>query len=878
MAEYTDKVILELEAKLSKYHADLLSGQRRFDKVMSDMQKGLKNVESQSVLTFSRLTTALTAIGGAIGVAEVIRYADAWTRAQNSLAVAGVTGERQKVILDQLYESAQRNATPINALADLYGKAAQASDVLGASQAQLTQFADGVAVALRVAGTSSGEAQGALTQLGQALGNTKVQAEEFNSINEGARPILMAVAAGIKETGGSVSRLRAMMLEGNLTSKMFFEGFLEGLPAIQEMADRTSATVAQGFTRIENALTRYIGRMNEGANGTSALIAVMDTLANNFDAIANGALISAGIMLARYIPSLVAATAAQVAMIATNPFLLIAAAIGGASAALIAFGDEMKVVESDFATLNDYAAVGFDTLKSLATDASDAVSATFTQLVEFITSALEGVGIAWEDVVSFIKSAANTLIGIHQAIFNTVSTIFTSLPAAVADGVVQAMNGMIALVEAGIQRVVDGVNAAISAISSLGEAFGAAPLSGIGPVNLGRVPNAFEGAAGEMGERIKQGIDDAFDRDYVGEGIAAAEDFATGWQRKANERAANRTVGQLNDILLGSGGEDEGGAPLPPLPGGGGKGKGKKKGGGKGKKPYDFAKDLKELKDRTAALQAETKALAELDPLAEDYETQVTKIRTEQELLNKAAAEGIKLTPAQKAAISTLAETYAQADEQARKLKESQDQLQQRHQEWVDTEREAMKGFIRDLGEGKSATEALANAVQKLADKLLDLALDNLFGSDGSSGFGIVGSLFSGFFGGKRARGGSARKGLPYLVNEETSNSEIFVPSENGAVLNVPQAQDALAKAARVTSAYGSGSQVQPSASRMTVRSEGHFTFNLEGANGDAAIAEAVSAGIRQAAPVLQQQAVGAAVKTISKLSREGSKQVLGIR
>ena len=878
MAEYTDKVILELEAKLSKYHADLLSGQRRFDKVMSDMQKGLKNVESQSVLTFSRLSTALTAIGGAIGVAEVIKYADAWTRAENSLAVAGVTGERQKAILDELYESAQRNATPINALADLYGKAAQASDVLGASQAQLTQFADGVAVALRVAGTSSGEAQGALTQLGQALGNSKVQAEEFNSINEGARPILMAVAAGIKETGGSVSRLRAMMLEGNLTSKMFFEGFLEGLPAIQEMADRTSATVAQGFTRIENALTRYIGRMNEGANGTSALIAVMDTLANNFDAIANGALISAGIILARYIPSLVAATAAQVAMIATNPFLLIAAAIGGASAALIAFGDEMKVVESDFATLNDYAAVGFDTLKSLATDASDAVSATFTQLVEFITSALEGVGIAWEDVVSFIKSAANTLIGVHQAIFNTVSTIFTSLPAAVADGVVQAMNGMVALVEAGIQSVVDGVNAAISAISSLGEAFGAAPLSGIGPVNLGRVPNAFEGAAGEMGERIKQGIDDAFDRDYVGEGVKAAEDFATGWQRKANERAANRTVGQLNDILLGSGGEDEGGAPLPPLPGGGGKGKGKKKGGGKGKKPYDFAKDLKELQARTAALQAETKALAELDPLAEDYETQVTKIRTEQELLNKAAEEGIALTPAQKAAISTLAETYAQADEQARKLKESQDQLQQRHQEWVDTEREAMKGFIRDLGEGKSATEALANAVQKLADKLLDLALDNLFGASGDPGFGIVGSLVSGFFGGKRARGGSARKGLPYLVNEETPNSEIFVPSENGAVLNVPQAQDALAKAARVTSAYGSGSPVQPSASRMTVRSEGHFTFNLEGANGDAAIAEAVSAGIRQAAPVLQQQAVGAAVKTISKLSREGSKQVLGIR
>ncbi|WP_152002846.1 hypothetical protein [Roseobacter sp. TSBP12] len=33
---------------------------------------------------------------------------------------------------------------------------------------------------------------------------------------------------------------------------------------------------------------------------------------------------------------------------------------------------------------------------------------------------------------------------------------------------------------------------------------------------------------------------------------------------------------------------------------------------------------------------------------------------------------------------------------------------------------------------------------------------------------------------------------MPYLVNENTPNSEVFVPSQNGAILNVPQAQKAL--------------------------------------------------------------------------------------
>lgn len=45
---------------------------------------------------------------------------------------------------------------------------------------------------------------------------------------------------------------------------------------------------------------------------------------------------------------------------------------------------------------------------------------------------------------------------------------------------------------------------------------------------------------------------------------------------------------------------------------------------------------------------------------------------------------------------------------------------------------------------------------------------------------------------GKRARGGPVFGGLPYLVNEETPRSELFVPSQSGGILNVSQAQSVL--------------------------------------------------------------------------------------
>ncbi|MGR6730310.1 tape measure protein, partial [Aeromonas veronii] len=81
------------------------------------------------------------------------------------------------------------------------------------TQGQLINFTDKVALALRVAGTDSQTASGALLQLSQALGSGTVRAEEFNSVQEGALPILQAVAAGFKEAGGSVSKLRQLVLE-----------------------------------------------------------------------------------------------------------------------------------------------------------------------------------------------------------------------------------------------------------------------------------------------------------------------------------------------------------------------------------------------------------------------------------------------------------------------------------------------------------------------------------------------------------------------------------------------------------------------------------------------------------------------------------------
>ncbi|MFC4624237.1 tape measure protein [Daeguia caeni] len=300
MATDLEKLVVQLSADLKSFERSMARANgitnSQFNAIEKRARQMNKNLDAIFARSFSGLVAPLGGIGAALGTREILRYADAWTSAKNSLAVAGVVGAQQANVLERLYQSAQANATPISALADLYGRAAQASDNLGASQADMLKFSDGVAVALRVAGTSASQASGALTQLGQLLGQARVQAEEFNSINEGARPILIAVANGLDEAGGSVSKLKQLVTDGKVSGQQFFQAFLRGLPTIQSMAANATQTIEQGITKVNNAFTKYIGETDESLGASQRLVQGLNSLADNFDHTADIVLKVAGII------------------------------------------------------------------------------------------------------------------------------------------------------------------------------------------------------------------------------------------------------------------------------------------------------------------------------------------------------------------------------------------------------------------------------------------------------------------------------------------------------------------------------------------------------------------------------------------------------
>lgn len=242
-----------------------------------------------------------------------------------------------------------------------------------------------------------------------------------------------------------------------------------------------------------------------------------------------------------------------------------------------------------------------------------------------------------------------------------------------------------------------------------------------------------------------------------------------------------------------------------------------------------FEKDLLNIENRIDAEQVEADVIGRSAFEAE-------KLRVQTHLLNEARKAGIDLTADDKLKIEALSTAMAQAVTETDALRDAYSQMQEES-------KDVLKGFITDMKDGKSATEALADSLNKIADKLIDMAVNNLVemalggltgkgGNPASTGGSIL-KLF-GFADGGYVRGpGSGRSdSIParlsngeYVVNSDATkkhramldainSGKVAGFADGGIVSAAPMAQVTLPNA---VSGGGSGAPVVNSSITLNV-------------------------------------------------------------
>lgn len=336
------------------------------------------------------LTKALGLLAGAFALDKLQQWSDAWGTAAGLIRTSTKSVEEAIAVQDALYKSAQKTRSEYSSVVELYSRAARAGADLGASQADLIKFSEGVGKALAIQGTSAEQASGALLQLGQALGNGRIQAEEYNSLLDNGQVILQTVAENLEGAGGSVGKLTRLVKDGNVSSKEFFDAFLAGSDALDAKFQQTSVLWSQGWQVIENAVIKFVGELNEAYGLSNKFGEFAQWFSSNVPQMA-AAITALGVALAvAFAPEKIAAFYGQMqklfALMAAHPFIALASAIAGVLTYLYLMRDEIKLGIDDTTTLGDL-------MRSVWEDVGPAIEAAAdiaTQFFAWLTDSSAG--------------------------------------------------------------------------------------------------------------------------------------------------------------------------------------------------------------------------------------------------------------------------------------------------------------------------------------------------------------------------------------------------------------------------------------------------------------------------------------------------------
>lgn len=238
-------------------------------------------------------------------------------------------------------------------------------------------------------------------------------------------------------------------------------------------------------------------------------------------------------------------------------------------------------------------------------------------------------------------------------------------------------------------------------------------------------------------------------------------------------------------------------------------------GGGSGSSRYGAA--VEDITASVRALDLEAAALVAAAGSGREYGDAIEYARLRAQLMNDALADGREITPQLQAEIDALAESYLTAGRSVDQAREAMDRVREDAKRGAD----AFLSIFEAIGQGSDAARAaVARLLAQMASAQFARFLDGLGATGGGGGvLSFIGRLLG------RAGGGGVQAGVPYRINENTPNSEVFVPSRSGGVLNVSQAKSALAG---------------QSGGAMAI------TVNVTGASGDDHVIALVHQGVRQ--------------------------------
>lgn len=270
MAITADRVVVELEAKLGRYEANLARAEQKFDRAMGGIQKSATRTEGLISRAAGRMGAALGAVSVALLAREFLNLTDKAKSLEAQLRLAtkesGSFGKAQ----EDVRRIAASTRSGLEATALLYGNFQRNARELGITQQEAARATETVAKTFKISGAGAVEAAQGTRQLVQALQSGVLRGDEFNTIMESSPRLARLLADSL---GIAVGELRAMAEAGNLTSAQLVRAFTDTkfTEGLDQEFKQLPVTFGEAMQQIENAAIITFGAFDRGGEFSKIL-------------------------------------------------------------------------------------------------------------------------------------------------------------------------------------------------------------------------------------------------------------------------------------------------------------------------------------------------------------------------------------------------------------------------------------------------------------------------------------------------------------------------------------------------------------------------------------------------------------------------------
>lgn len=259
---------------------------------LENLTKKGDQAETQMTAMGASIKSLVGYMGGILTINKAIAMADGYTQMAARIRNATSSAEEYALVQERVLATANTTYRQLGEAQEVYLSMAGGMKSLGYQTTQTLDLVDSLSFSFTHNATRTDQAQSAMDSLSKSMAKGKIDADAWISIVTGADNVIADMA---KTTGKSEAEIRKLGAEGKASLSDLIKTLIATRDENEKLANSMENSLADGFTKLSNEVTVYLGKANEATSATGMLAGGLSSLADNLEAVANtGAVLGVG--------------------------------------------------------------------------------------------------------------------------------------------------------------------------------------------------------------------------------------------------------------------------------------------------------------------------------------------------------------------------------------------------------------------------------------------------------------------------------------------------------------------------------------------------------------------------------------------------------